>query len=365
MFAARIVLLCTVSCLISHAQVNILTANGNNDRTNANLQESQLSPATVSADSFGKLAAFPVDGAVYAQPLYVGGLAVPGGASHNVLFVTTMHNSVYAYDADALFNPVLLWSVNLGPSAPASVVYNGYSDIANEIGILGTGAIDLNRGVLYVVSEVLEFGAPAFYLHALDLTSGHERMNGPVPISGTANSGGAAPLALDPHQHIQRPGLLLANGAVYIAFGSHGDQAPFHGWIMSYNASDLTHQLGVFATTPSAMGGSIWQSGRGLAADNLGNVYAISGNGDYDGARNFGESVLKLSGSPLAVAGSFTPPNWESLSDNDFDLSAGPALVAGTHTVISADKYGDLYIVNGDSMTNAVSGYSSPARCVG
>ena len=350
----RLLSLAALGCVLSWAQVNILTANGSNDRANANLLESQLAPATVGPDSFGKLAAFPVEGQVYAQPLCVSGLSISGHGQRNVLFVTTMRNNVYAYDADATSSISLLWRVNLGPSVPSSMVYGGYADIANEIGILGTGVIDLQRGVLYVVADTVVSGAPAFFLHALDLGTGQERMNGPVAIAGTVPSV-AGSLVFDPQQHIQRPGLLLANDTVYIAFGSHGDQVPFHGWLMSYSAADLT-QVGVFATTPSAMGGSIWQSGRGLAADGQGNVYAISGNGDYDGTQNFGESFLKLSGAPLSLADSFTPTNWKSLSDNDFDLSAGPALLPGSHTVLGADKYGDFYVLNGDFMGQPASG---------
>jgi uncharacterized protein (TIGR03437 family) len=352
----RILSLTVLSCILSQAQVNVLTANGSNDRTNANLDERQLSRATVGPDSFGKLAVFPVDGQVYAAPLYVSGLAIPGKGSRNVLFVTTMHNSVYAYDADSASPVSLLWRVNLGPSIPSATVFGTYGDISNEIGILGTGAIDLQRGVLYAVSETLERGAAAFYLHALDLSSGEERMNGPVAIEGAVPGG----IAFDPRQHIQRPGLLLANDSVYIAFGSHRDQQPYHGWVLSYDASDLTRQAGVFATTPGAMGGSIWQSGRGLAADSQGNVYAIAGNGNYDGAQNFGESFLKLSGA-LALADSFTPANWQSMSDNDFDLSAGPALLPGSHTVLAADKLGNFYVLNGNSMGQPVSGNASAA----
>lgn len=347
----RVFPLIAISCVLSYGQVNILTANGSNDRTNANLQEVQLAPVTVGPASFGKLGSFAVDGQVYAQPLYVSGLAVSGKGPLNVLFVATMHNSVYAFNADSASSNGLLWQVNLGSSVPASADFGPFGDISTELGILGTGAIDLDRGVLYVVSETPMRGAAAFYLHALDLTNGQEKLNGPVAITGSAGG-----LPFNPQQHIQRPGLLLANDTIYIAFGSHGDQQPFHGWVMSYDASDLSRQVGVFATTPTQMGGSIWQSGRGLAADDQGNVYAISGNGDYDGEQNFGESFLKLSGSPLALTDSFTPQNWKAMSDNDFDLSAGPALLPGSHTVVGADKVGNFYVLNGDSMAQPVTG---------
>ena len=323
------------------AQVMVLTANGSNDRTNANLQETALAPANVIPGSFGKLGALPVDGQVYAQPLYVSGLTIPGKGLLNVLFVTTMHNSVYAYNADAMATPDLLWTVNLGPPVPASLLYADSSDIDPEIGILGTGAIDLQRGVLYVVSETLQRDVPAFFLHALDLTSGAETLNGPAEITAAV---------FDPLQHLQRPGVLLANDAVYIGFGSHADQNLWHGWLMSYDAANVARQIGVFLATRSGWGGAIWQSGRGPAADDQGNVYVITGNGDYDGLDNFGESFLRLTGASPTPADWFTPANWAALSGDDADLSAGPALIPGTHLVIGADKEGSLYLVNGDAM---------------
>jgi hypothetical protein len=347
----RVLSLVVLGSLTSHAQVNVLTANGSNERANANLQETQLAPATVTSSTFGKIGTFSVDGQVYAQPLYVSAQSMPGGGGQNVLFVSTMHNSVYAYNADSMWPPTVLWHVNLGPSVPSTMLFGPNGDAAGEVGILGTGAIDLQRGVLYVVSDILQQGHPVPYLHALDLKTGEERLNGPVAITAavtTAGSPGTVPF--DPQQHIQRPGLLLANDAIYVAFGSHGDQAPWHGWLMSYDASNLRQQMGVFLATPSGNGGSIWQSGHGLAADDQGNVYAITANGDYDGFQNFGQSFLKLAGAaPLRVA-SYTPDDWKSMSDNDFDLSAGPALIPGAHMVIGADKLGNLYLLDTDSM---------------
>jgi len=350
----KLILLTALCTLLSHAQVNILTGNGNNDRTNSNLQESQLSPATVNPSAFGKLGAFPVDGQVYAQPLYVSGLSISGG-THNAVFVATMHNTVYAFDADATSPVSLLWQANLGTSVPAALLFGQYGDIAFEVGILSTGVIDLQRGVLYVVADTLEDGAPAFYLHALDLATGVERLNGPVPLTASAAGSGSGALAdgtllLDPRQHIQRPSLLLANDSVYIGFGSHGDQSPYHGWMLRYDASDLSRQLGAYNSTPNGNGGAFWQSGRGPAADPEGNIYAVTGNGDYDGIQNFGESFVKMSSAASAILDSFTPADWKSMSDNDFDLSAGPALITGTHTFIGADKGGNLYVLNGDAM---------------
>jgi hypothetical protein len=341
--------------LWSQAAVNILTANGNTDRTNANLQETQLSPATVNASAFGKLGAFPVDGQVYSQPLFVSGLPV-GGGTHNVVFVTTMHNSVYAFDADAMSPISTLWQVNLGTSVPSELLYGTpWDDICVEVGILSTGVIDPQRGVLYVVADVLENGAPVFYLHALDLATGAERLNGPVALTATVPGTGTevradGTIPFDPMQQLQRPGLLLVNNSVYIGFGSHGDQNPYHGWLLSYDASDLSHQIGLYMSTPTGNAGSFWQAGRGPAVDELGNIYAITANGDYDGMENFGESVLKLPAQGSVPLDWFTPSEWKPMSDNDDDISAGPALITGTHTVIGADKGGNLYVINGDAM---------------
>ena len=351
----------TVLCaLLSHAGVNILTANGDNDRTNSNLQETQLSPATVNTSAFGKLGVFPVDGQVYSQPLVVTGLSIAGQAMHNVVFVTTMHNSVYAFDADAMSPVSTLWQVNLGSSVPSPLLYGPNGDIANEVGILSTGVIDLQRGVLYVVADVLQNGAPVFYLHALDLATGAERLNGPVALAASVRGTGSEARAdgtvpFDPMQHLQRPGLLLLNNAVYVSFGSHGDMNPYHGWMLSYDASDLSRQVGVYMTTPDGNAGSIWQSGRGPVADSQGNIYVITANGDYDGTRNFSQSFVKVSAGLSGTLDSFTPSNWKSMSDNDFDISAGPALIAGTHTIVGADKAGSLYVIDGDGMKQGFS----------
>lgn len=335
-------------------QVNVLTANYDNYRSNANLQELQLTPASVGPGTFGKLGTLPVDGQVYAQPLYVSGVSLPGAGLHDVVYLATQHNSVYAYDAQSVASPTLYWHVNLGPAVPSDVVQSGYKDVAPEVGILSTPVIDPTAGVIYVVAETLSSGAPAFQLHALDLTDGRERMNGPVTITAKVKGNGAGSdgvyVAFDPTAQIQRPGLLLVNGIVYIAFGSHADDGGWHGWVIGYNAANVRVQAGAFNSTPNGNGGSAWQSGRGLAADETGAVYCITGNGDVDGAVNFGESIIKLSGTSFQPLDWYSPGNAGWLSDNDYDLSAGVALIPGTHTAIAGDKYGDYYVVNGDAM---------------
>lgn len=333
------------------AQVNVLTANYGNDRTNATLQEIVLSPDRVNPGTFGKVGAFPVDGQIYAQPLYVSGWSFPGAGARNAVYVVTQHNSVYAVDADNPASKSPLWQVNLGASVPSSLL--DFDDITPEVGILSTPVIDLGRGAIYVVAETLERGSCVFRLHALSLSDGHEMLNGPVRIAATLAGMGDGSidgqLAFDALQHLQRPGLLLANGSVYAAFGSHADSSPFHGWLFAYDAGDLRNRTGVINTTPDGYGGSIWQSGRGLA-EAAGKIYLGTGNGDYDGRRNFGESYLKLSPT-LNVLDWFTPDNWEVLTDGDYDMgSAGPALVPGTGWLVGGNKYGTMYLIDGNSM---------------
>ena len=356
------------SCALAAAQTNVLTGNYGNDRSNANLHETRLTTSNVAPGNFARLALFPVDGQIYAQPLYVNQLFILGRGIYNVVYTVTQHNSVYAYDADSGNAQTLLWHVNLGPSVPASTFGADYADIAPEIGILSTPVIDLQRGALYVTAATLEKGSVIYRLHALDLATGGERFNGPVIISGSVSGtgvGGAAGgrIPFDPQWHIQRPGLLLANDAIYVAFGSHGDAGPWHGWVVSYNASDLSTQTALFMASPNGWGGSVWQSGSGLAADDTGSVYAISGNGSYDGTTEFSESILKFN-AELSLTGWATPPNWSMLALNDYDLSAGPALIPGTHSVVAADKYGELYLIAGDALAPIPSGQSGNTQII-
>ncbi|HYL73422.1 MAG TPA: hypothetical protein VEU96_04420 [Bryobacteraceae bacterium] len=334
------------------ASVQVLTANYDNERTNANLKETVLKPANVGKDTFGKIGSFPVDGQIYAQPLYVAGVQISGKGARNVVYVATMHNSVYAIDADTPGSITPLWRVNLGPSVPSSVL--DFSDILPEVGILSTPVIDPNRQVMYVVSDTMQGGAPVFRLHALSLADGREMLNGPVKIAasvageGMGSDNGTLPFAAS--EQLQRPGLVLANGKVYVAFGSHGDGGNFHGWMIAYDASDL-RRLAVFNSTPNTWGGSFWQAGRAPAVDRDGNLYASTGNGEFDGAYEFGDSVLKLSGKDLSLMDWYTPDNFQELIDSDSDLgSAGVILLPGANRLLTAGKAGDLMMVNGTSL---------------
>lgn len=352
--------LMTIAC--ARGQINVLTANYDSYRSNSNLTETRLNPQTVNSASFGKLGSFPVDGLIYAQPLYVMGVNIEGAGSRNVVYVATMHNSVYAIDADAPQSTTPLWAVNLGPSI-LSAVFN-FTDILPEVGILSTPVIDPARGVIYVVSATLENPTPVFRLHALALSNGSEQLNGPVRIMasvyGSGQGSNQGVLAFDPSMQLQRPGLALTNGRLYISFGSHADMGTWHGWLMSYDASDLQHQVAVFNSTPNGLGGSIWQSGRAPAIDELGDIYVVTGNGDYDGSSSFGESLLRLSDTSeqrptsLAIKEWFTPENWSTLNDNDWDFgTTGAILVPGTNMLLAGSKAGVLYVVQRDGTGHA------------
>lgn len=349
-------------CLATLKAQNVLTAGYDLARTNANLNETALSPATVQPSRFGRLFALPVDGEVHAQPLYMQNVSI-GGIVHNVVFVETEHNSVYAFDADTAAPP--LWTVNLGPSVP-STVYDtadgSYTDITPEIGILGTPVIDPSTGTMYLVAATMENGNFYHRLHALDVTSGAERFGAPALIAaivtGVGESSTQGMVSFVSLQHIQRPGLLLRNGTVYVAFGSHGDGAPWHGWMMAYSASNVQMQTAVFNATSNGWGGAIWQSGRAPAVDSQGNIYVVTSNGDSDDVHDFSDAVLRLDPDQLTIQDWFAPSDQQSIDEDDEDLgSAGPILIPGTNLLITGGKQGTLYLVNTGSL-----GHVNPAN---
>jgi uncharacterized protein (TIGR03437 family) len=337
---------------LSFAQVNVLNVNYDAQQTAANLQETILTPQ-INSNNFGKLGTYPVDGQVYAQPLYVTGVAI-GGAMYNVVYVATMHNSVFAFNADAPQTATPLWQVNLGPVVPSGLF--NFTDLLPEIGILGTPAIDPAAQVLYVVADTLPSAAsnPVFQLHALSLVDGHEMFGGPVQIAASVKGTGAGSsngtVAFDAFWQLQRPGLMLANGTLYIAFGSHADTGNYQGWMLEYNPSTLA-QTAVFNSAPNGRQSAIWQSGRAPAVDGSGDIYAATGNGDWDGIANFGESVLHLAGGNLSLLDWYTPEEWSNLNTQDWDVgSSGAILLPGVHFLLAGGKSGFLYLVNYDSM---------------
>ncbi len=338
----------------------VLTQHNDNARTGDNLQETLLNTTSVGPKTFGKLGTFSVDGYLYAQPLYVQNVRVPNKGLHNVVCLATAHNSVYAFDADDLAAKQPLWKVNLGPSVPATEVYTTkWTDMRIEIGITSTPVIDPSTSTIFVEAKTKERGAYVQRLHALDIATGAEKSGSPVEIkasvpgSGMASAGGQ--VAFDPVKQLQRPALLLANGTVYLAFGSHADSPPFHGWILGYDARTLA-QTCVFNLTPNGDEGAIWQAGMGMASDLHGSIYAMVGNGTFDADKDgpdYGDSILRLAAKPgsLAVQDYFTPYNQESLSDNDQDTGAsGPLLIPGTNLLLGGGKNGWLYLTQTDKM---------------
>jgi hypothetical protein len=372
----RILLLITLLGLAaqtSHARApfNAWTYHYDNLRTGANTNESILTPSNVNTNSFGKLFSCAVDGYMYAQPLYVANVAIVSNGVHNVVFAATEHNSVYAFDADSNAGPnsTALWHRSLMNAGETPVGTNEVqtTDITPQIGISGTPVIDVNAGTLYVVakSKLVSGGVTNYYqrLYALDITSGQDRSNSPaliqasVPGTGAGNDG-AGNVPFDPLREAQRSGLLLLNGAVYIAWGAHGDIPPYHGWVMGYDAQTL-QQLSVFNTTPNGSDGGIWQAGGAPAADTNGNIYFVTGNGTF-GTNNYGDTMLKLStaGNTLTVVDYFTPYNQLNLSTNDSDLGSSqgillPDAAGGTNhplVMIGTGKRGTLYVVDCTNM---------------
>ena len=338
----------------------VLTQHNDAARTGANLSETLLNTKSVSPKTFGKLGTLAVDGYLYAQPLYVQNVRVPGKGLHNVVYLATAHNSVYAFDADDLTAKTPLWRVNLGPSVPATEVYTTkWTDMRIEIGVTSTPVIDPVTSTIFVEAKTKEHGTYRQRLHALDITTGKERSGSPVGIKasvpGTGMASANGKVAFDPVKQLQRPALLLANGTVYLAFGSHADSPPFHGWILGYNAKTLA-QTCVFNLTPNGDEGAIWQAGMGMAADPAGNIYAMVGNGTFDadkGGSDYGNSILKLAPKPgtLSVTDYFTPYNQALLSENDQDTGAsGPMLVPNTNLLLGGGKNGWLYLTQTGKM---------------
>jgi fibronectin type 3 domain-containing protein len=333
-------------------------------RTGSNTNEKVLTPANVNSTSFGKLLSYQTDGISHASPLYVAGVNIPGVGLRNVVYVSTEHDSVYAFDADGLSASPLWKRSFINPAAGITAVPNMDTgeccDIVTEIGITGTPVIDPSTGTLYVVAKTKENGSYVQRLHALDITTGAEKLGGPVAIQGTVpgsgNGSANGQLAFDPLRENQRTALLLLNGVVYFGFGSHGDFQPYHGWVFGYRASNLTQVL-AYSTTANAEGGGVWHSGGGLVADASGNIYFVTGDGKFDansGGADFGDSFVKLSPSGT-VLDYFTPHDQGTIDINNLDLGAGGLILlpdqpgAHPHLLVSAGKNGSIYLVNRDS----------------
>jgi len=359
------------------AYAQLTTAQYDNARTGANLKETILTPRNVSSSQFGKVFTIKVDGDLYAQPLYLPQLQIPGKGKHNLIFLATEHDSVYAFDADTPGDAI--WHVNFTNPAsgittiPARDVQCPF--IHPELGITPTPAIDPASGTLYALARTKESGTYVQKLHALDVLTGAERSGSPVAIQasvprkvmGVFNG----TLKFDQLRENPRAALLLAGGKIYITWASSCDVGPYYGWVMAYDAKSLA-QVAVFNAAPEGEEAGIWQSDAGPAADSEGNVYPVTGNGKFSaasGGRDYGDTALKLgvSSSGFQVKDYFTPFNQQQLSDDDLDLgSLGPLLLpdqsgSHQHLLITGDKAGNLYVIDRDQMGKFQSGSNSHA----
>jgi Chitobiase/beta-hexosaminidase C-terminal domain len=380
------------------AQISVVTQHYDIGRTGANTSETILTPANVNFLQFGRLFSHPVDGYVYAQPLYAPGIIMGAGSpqagtKHNVVFIATENDSVYAFDADSnspAANASPLWHITLldaahGAAPGARPMYStdiNATDLVPLIGITGTPVIDPATGTLYVVGKSKENNTYVARLHALSITNGTEKFSGPVKLAASVPGNGtgsvSGTLHFDPFYENQRAGLLLLHGIVYIGFGAHEDTGPYHGWILAYNAATL-RQTGAWCSTANGYRGGIWGGGAGLSADvpdpvghPYGRMFTATGNGrfdavapNYNNAMDYGDSVLKLdltNGLPSMVANgktvgdSFTPFNQAALDISDLDQGAGGALLlpdsvsGGQHLLVQAGKTGRTYVLNQDNL---------------
>jgi hypothetical protein len=356
----------------------VTTYHNNSARNGVNTQEYALNPSTVTSSTFGKLFSCTVDGAIYAQPLWVPNLTI-SSAKHNVVFVATQADSLYAFDADNNSTPCSpLWHANLIDGAhgglpmetsvpsgvPGFLIGHGSGDIAPEVGVTGTPVIDLTTNTLYVVSKSVIASGPTFYqrLHAIDLLTGNEKFSGPVTIAGSYSAGGST-VTFSAKQENQRPGLALVNGVVYVGWAGHEETPPFHGWLMGFRAGDLS-PAGVFNTSPNARLAGIWMGGGAPSADSSNYLYVITGDGPFDVTNStppnddYGDSFLKLT-SDLTASQYFTPSdqNIDAATDQDFG-SGGSAVIADlppngnnpTHLILGGGKDGAIYLLNRDNL---------------
>jgi hypothetical protein len=334
----RIVLTLIAVSSWSRAQVPVLTHHNDNSRTGQNLGETYLTPAVVNVNRFGQLFTQPLDGMAAAEPLYVPNLQIQG-IKHNVVFVVTLHDGVYAFDADsnAGRNSSPLWYTSLiHPPAVTTVPIADQGCVGHnftEMGILGTPVIDPNTHTMYLVAKTKEQGKYLFRLHALNLQTGRENAGSPVAIQGSYTSNGNL-VTFSAQHRLNRPALLLSNGVLYVAFGTMGCKffTPSTGWLMAYSASNL-QQLGVLDVGPSQSGTpGFWMAGSGPSVDSNGNLYVVTADGQFDynvGGLDLGDTLLsvKLGADGLDLVDYFTPYNQADLDQKDMDLGSGGLVV--------------------------------------
>jgi hypothetical protein len=345
----------------SHAQQAVLQRGYDPGLSGANLGETTLTTSNVAPATFGLVATLPVDADVFAEPLYVPQVAVAGQGTHNVLYVASMNDTLYAFDADSgaqLYSVNFATRVGATPAPIGNFTFSGNQNIVGNVGILSTPVIDASTNVMYLVACTLENNTLVYRLHAVDITSGQE------PLANVVVSGAYAGLLFDGRYQTQRASLTLAGNQVVFAFGAVELEysGGYSGWVMAYNKQTLA-QAGAFPTVATGTkGGGVWQSGRPPAVDSAGNVYVFTGNGyqgGYNGTSAFSESVLKLNpANQLTLVDWFTPFNWSTLDGQDLDMaSSGPLIVPNTSPALLAGggKKGTLYLLN----TSNLGHYSS------
>jgi hypothetical protein len=336
------------------------TFHNDNMRSGQNLNETVLNLNNVNDGQFGQLLSYPLDGLAFASPLYVASVNIPGQGYHNVVYVATEHDSVYAFDADGLSSSPL-WHTSFLSSGVTSVPCGSFcSDIPTEFGVTGTPVIDPTSNTLYVVAATQQGTTDYQSLHALDITTGAEKFGGPIVIqasvSGTASDSVGGVLTFNSVQQNQRPALLLSNGVVYISWGSHEDNPPWHGWVIGYNATTLQQTM-VYCSTPDGVDGGFWATG-GPGTDSTGDLFFTTGNGDFTGntgGTDYGDSLLKI-GTNGSLVDYFTPYNQADMQTGNLDFSSsGPTLLVdqpGTypHLLVAAAKLGTIFVLNRDNL---------------
>jgi hypothetical protein len=357
------------------------TAQYDNARTGAYLNEKTLTPQNVNQRQFGRLFTLKVDGDIYAQPLFLASVPIPGRGRHDVVLIATEHDSVYAFDAYGKPSTPL-WHVSFvkdgATTVPARDVSCPFTQ--PEVGITSTPVIDAKSGTLYVLARTKKSGSRVDeqdhqHLHALSVTSGAEKFGGPVEIHASVQGSGAGSkngaVAFEPLRENPRAALLLSNGMVYLTWGSSCDVGPYHGWVMAYDARSLK-QRAVFNTSPDADDSGIWASDTGPAADRAGNIFVATGNGSFDLAsegKDYGDTLLKLrlDGQNLKPVDYFTPFNARELDEKDHDLgSGGPMLLPDQsgphpHLAVIGGKGPMIYVVDRDRLGHFHPGSNSHA----
>ena len=365
-----LVLLC--AGLSPASATDVVTFHNDVARTGQNLQETILTTSNVNSTSFGKLFTMAVDGLIDAEPLYLSQVSIPGQGTHNVLYVVTENDSVYAFDADA---GTVLWHVSLLQTGetPSGVVLK-CGQIVPQIGITSTPVIDRSsgpNGTIYIVAMSKSSSNYFQRMHALDVTTGQEEFGGPVNIQarypGTGDNSSNGYVIFAPKMYVERQALLLLNGVVYTGWASHCDDVPYTGWMIGYNESTLT-QASVLNLTPNGSQGAIWQSAAGMASDGT-FIYLLDANGTFDTTLNaqgfpqngdFGGAFLKVSpaNNHLRVADYFENYTLKE-EDDDGELGSGGALVLppmkdasgkNRFLAIGAGKDTNIYIVDRTNM---------------